>query len=106
VHQLAAFGLTLATELPWYVAGLTLLRLARWWQAALLGLGVNLASHPLLWWALAPHPTVSRFAVAEFAVLAFETFAIFLFVRRELPLVAVVCLGANATSVLAGLLIG
>src|SRR5512144_1556003 len=104
MSQLAAFGATLAAELPWYVAGLVTLRLARWWVALLAGVGVNLLTHPVLWWALAPSPTLPRLAAAELGVWVAETALLFAVVRRQPALLAVLCAGANATSVVIGLL--
>jgi hypothetical protein len=105
VSQLAAFGVTLAVELPWYVAGLVVLRLTRWWTALALGVVVNAVSHPLLWWWLAPHPTFARLAVAEVAVWLLETALLGAAVRRAPALLAVLSLAANASSLLIGLLL-
>jgi hypothetical protein len=106
VSQLAAFGLTLAVELPWYGAGLVALRLVRrWWSALILGMLVNAVSHPLLWWWLAPHPSFTRLAVAETGVWLLEAFLLFAAIRRELALLLVLSLAANASSLLIGLLL-
>jgi hypothetical protein len=128
VPQLAALGLTVAIELPWYVLGLVGLRTGRLstagarrsgvcggeagqlstagvWRAALLGLGVNLVTHPVLWWLLAPRPTLALFALAELAVCAVEALLLWCWLRRDLALLAVLSVGANATSVLVGLLL-
>jgi hypothetical protein len=108
VSQLAAFGVTLAVELPWYVAGLIALRLvsaARWWAALALGVAVNAVSHPLLWWWLAPHPTLARLGVAEVAAWLLETLLLVAALRREPAPLAVLSLAANASSLLVGLLL-
>ena len=105
MSQLAAFGLTLAVELPWYVAGLVALRLAGWRRALVLGVVVNALSHPVLWWFLAPRPTLPRIAVAEVAVCAFEALLLFAAIRREPALLVLLCVAANACSVLIGLLL-
>jgi hypothetical protein len=108
VSQLAAFGLTLAVELPWYAAGLLALRLvrpARWWWALVLGVLVNAVSHPLLWWSLAPHPALARLAVAETGVWLLEGLLLWAAIRRELALLLVLSLAANASSLLTGLLL-
>jgi hypothetical protein len=105
VSQATALGLTIAAELPWWVLGLVALRLTRWPAALALGIAVNLLTHPVLWWALAPHPGLTRFTLAELAVWAVETLTTFLVLRRGLPLLAVLSLGANATSVAIGLLL-
>ncbi len=108
MSQLAAFGLTLAVELPWYGAGLVALRLvepARWWWALALGVVVNAISHPLLWWSLAPHPSLTRLAVAEAGVWLLEALLLWAAIRRELALLLVLSLAANASSLLIGLLL-
>jgi hypothetical protein len=108
VSQLAAFGLTLAVELPWYGAGLVARRLvarARWWWAPVLGVAVNAVSHPLLWWWLAPHPSLARLAVAEAAVWLMEALLLWAAIRRELALLLVLSLAANASSLLIGLIL-
>ena len=56
----AALLVTLAVEVPLYVAALTALRLARPGRAALLAVGVNLLTHPVLWWYLTPRPALGR----------------------------------------------
>jgi hypothetical protein len=105
VSQLAAFVLTLAVELPWYVAGLVALRLAGWRRAVGLGVLVNALSHPVLWCFLAPHPTLPHTAVAEGAVCAFEALLLFAAIRREPALLALLSVAANGCSVLIGLLV-
>jgi len=105
VSQLAAFGVTLAVELPWYVVGLVGLRLTRWLTALALGVAVNAVSHPLLWWWLAPHPTFARLAVAEVAVWLLESALLSAALRRAPALLAVLSLAANASSLLIGLLL-
>jgi hypothetical protein len=102
---LAAFGLTLAVELPWYVTGLLALRLAGLRRALVLGVLVNALSHPVLWWLLAPHPTLARTGVAEVGVCAFEALLLFAVLRREPALLALLSVAANACSVLIGLLL-
>jgi hypothetical protein len=105
VSQLAALGLTLAVELPWYGAGLVALRLARLPWALGLGVLVNAISHPLLWWALAPHPSWARLAGAEIGVWLLEALLLWAAVRRNLGLLLVLSLAANASSLLIGLLL-
>ncbi|WP_191838074.1 hypothetical protein [Catellatospora chokoriensis] len=102
----AALALTLAVEIPVYAAAL------RWgWAApvrrALLGaLGVNLATHPLLWWLLVPwtgreaYPLVLVFA--ELLVCGAEAALLAWWLGRRDPLLAVLAVAANAASVLAG----
>lgn len=102
----AALALTLAVEIPVYAAAL------RWgWaapvrRAVLCALGVNLATHPLLWWLLAPwtgreaYPLVLVFA--ELAVCGAEAVLLAWRLGRRDPLLAVLAVAANAASVLAG----
>jgi hypothetical protein len=105
VSQLAAFGLTLAVEVPWYAVGLVALRLARWQWALGLGVLVNAISHPLLWWSLAPHPGWVQLAGAEVGVWLLEALLLWAVVRRDLGLLLVLSLAANASSLLIGLLL-
>jgi hypothetical protein len=51
---LVASGLTLAVEVPVYVAALRLVAAIGSRRAALWAVLVNLLTHPLLWWVLAP----------------------------------------------------
>jgi hypothetical protein len=101
----AALLATLAVEVPLYAVALTALGLARPARAALLGAAVNLLTHPLLWWSLAPRPGLGRFVVAEVLVWAAEAGLLWLALRRRPVVLAVVSAGANAASVLAGLLV-
>ena len=105
MHQLVAFGLTIAVELPWYALGLAALRLASLGRAALLAVGVNAVTHPILWWLLAPRPTPTHLVLAELAVCLAEAAMLWILVRREPALLVVLSVGANATSVLIGLLL-
>ena len=99
----AALLLTLAVEVPLYAAALIALRLCRPALAVATAAGVNLLTHPALWWLLAPQPSVARVAAAELAVWVAETALLWLVVRRRPGVLAVVSAGANAASVLAGL---
>ena len=101
----AALGLTIAVELPLYVLGLGVLRLAGPLRAALLGIGVNLLTHPILWYVLSPDPTAVRILVAEMLACLVEAAVIWLVVRRDGPLLVVLALGVNAASFGVGLLI-
>jgi hypothetical protein len=105
---LAALLVTLAVEVPLYVAALVALRLARPGRAALLAVGVNLLTHPVLWWYLEPRPTPGRVVAAEVLVWAAEAGLLWLALGRRpsrLAVLAVVSAGANAASILAGVLI-
>jgi hypothetical protein len=111
---LPALLLTLAVEVPLYTAALVALRLARWWRAAALGVLVNLLTHPALWLFLVPHPAAARFWTAEALATIVEAAMLVsaLAGRRQEPrnpwspaLLLVVSLGANACSLLMGLLL-
>ena len=105
VSQLAAFGLTLAVELPWYVGGLIAVVGVRWWAALALGILVNACTHPLLWWALAPHPTLLQTLLAEVAVVVAEAALLAVAIRRDVAILALLSASANASSLLIGLLL-
>ncbi|MFC4998767.1 hypothetical protein ACFPIJ_13090 [Dactylosporangium cerinum] len=103
--MIPALLLTLAVEVPLYVLALTALRLATPARAALLGVAVNLLTHPVLWWLLAPRPSAGRLWGAEAAVVVVEAAVLLLACRRDPALLLVTSLGANAVSVLMGLLL-
>jgi hypothetical protein len=104
--QVTALLLTLAVEVPLYVAALVVLRLAGFGRALLLAVGVNLLTHPLLWWALGPRPSLLAVVVAEVAVWLVEAALVWLVVRRSLSVVLVVAAGVNAASILVGVVVG
>lgn len=103
-----ALALTLAVEVPVYAAAL------RWgwaapWRRALAGaLGVNLVTHPLLWWALGPLTGLSAYPLvlvfAELVVCGAEAVLLAWWLRRRDLLLGVLAVTANAASVLAGLI--
>ncbi|UWZ36622.1 hypothetical protein Drose_37445 [Dactylosporangium roseum] len=103
--MLPALLLTLAVEVPLYTAALVALGLATPWRAAALGALVNLLTHPALWWFLAPRPSATRFWAAEAMVVVVEALALSVVVRRDALLLVVTSVGANACSVLMGLLV-
>lgn len=103
--MIPALLLTLAVEVPLYAVALRALGLATWRRAALLGVLVNLLTHPLLWWFLAPRPAAGRLWGAEAAVVVAEAAVLWVACRRDPALLLVTSLGANATSVLIGLLL-
>ena len=107
VSQVTALALTLAIEVPLVATALTGLRLARLGRAVLLGVGVNLVTHPVLWWALAPHADPARFWFAEGCVCAVEAVLLWLglTVRRDFTALVVLSVGANAAAAAAGLLL-
>jgi len=106
VSQALALALTLAVEVPLVALALTGLRLARLGRAVLLGVGVNLVTHPVLWWSLAPHPEPARFWFAEACVCVVEAVLLWwgLAVRRDIAVLVILSVGANAASVAVGLL--
>jgi hypothetical protein len=104
VSQLVAFGLTLAVELPWYVGGLVALVGLRLWSALVLAVTVNVCTHPVLWWVLAPHPTLAHTLLAEVAVIVAEAALLAAAIRREFAVLGLLSLGANTSSLLIGLL--
>ena len=96
-----ALALTLVIEVPVYAVALAVARLAPWPRAAVAGVIVNLATHPLLWWLLTAYPGL--FVVAEVGVWLVETALLYAWLRRDAPLLALTALTANLASVLAGL---
>jgi hypothetical protein len=104
----AALALTLAVELPVYAVALRRGWGVSWRRALWCALGVNLATHPLLWWLLAPwtglpaYPMIMIFA--EAAVCGAEAALLAWWLRRRDPLLAVLAVAANAASVAAGLI--
>lgn len=103
--MIPALLLTLVVEVPVYALALTALRLAAPARALLLGVAVNLLTHPLLWWFLAPRPPAGRFWGAELAVVLVEAAVLYATCRREPILMLVTSLGANALSLLIGLVL-
>ncbi|MDG6109054.1 hypothetical protein Daura_50420 [Dactylosporangium aurantiacum] len=101
--MIPALLLTLAVEVPLYVLALTALRLATWRRAVPLGVVVNLLTHPVLWWALAPRPSPAALWTAEAVVVLAEAAMLWLACRRDPAVLLVTSLGANAASVFIGL---
>ena len=104
MSQLAAFGLTLAVELPWYVVGLVSLVGVRWPAALAWGFLVNACTHPVLWWALTPQPSLVQVLAAEAVVVVAETVLLAVAVRRDIAILALLSVAANTSSLLTGLL--
>ena len=96
---------TVAIELPLWVAGLLALRLCGPGRAVLLGLGVNLLTHPVLWRTLDPAPAIGLVLAAEACVVLIEAAVVRLVTGREAGLAALVSLGTNAASFAVGLLV-
>jgi hypothetical protein len=105
---LTALGLTLAVEVPLYTAVLIWGWRVRWQRALATAVGVNLVTHPPLWWLLVPltvrpsYPWIM--VVAEAVVALAEWLLLAAWVRRRDPLLLVLSVGVNAASVLAGLI--
>ncbi|MGO1972503.1 MAG: hypothetical protein ACTH2Q_06040 [Propionibacteriaceae bacterium] len=115
-EQLIAFGLTCLVEVPLFVLGCRALgwtgppsgRVLRGWQALLLGLGLNVLSHPLLWMVASHLPATVYlvwFFAAEAGVVLLEALVAWLVVRRDPGWALLLCLGTNAASMLTGLLL-
>ena len=104
-----AFALTLAIEVPVYVAALSLVGSVRPWRAVVLGVAVNVVSHPLLWFVLVPalrdlgEPTA--ILIAELAVLVGEAAALFVSLRQDRWVALPAAVVANGMSFLAGVLL-
>ncbi|MFE5585221.1 hypothetical protein [Kitasatospora sp. NPDC056531] len=109
-----ALALTLLTETPVYTAALTRIGRVRPARAAAAGVLVNLATHPLLWWTLrhwTDGPAAAYwtgFALSETSVVVVEALLLcpVTGLRPRDPLPWIASLTANATSLLAGLLLG
>ena len=100
-----AFALTLAMEVPLYVAGIVALRLARAGRALLAAVLVNLVTHPVLWWALSREVTLTTVVLAELCVCVVEAGVIRVLVRRDGALAMLLAVGANAASFGVGLVV-
>ena len=100
-----AFLLTVAVEVPLWTAALVALRSLPWRRAAVLGVLVNVLTHPVLWWSLGDTPSAARFLFAEAAVVLAEAAVLFSIVRRDAVLLLVASTGVNAASIAAGMLI-
>lgn len=98
-----AFVWTCVLELPFYW-GLLRGRL-RWWAPPVVTVGLNAATHPLLWWLCVRAP--QRIVPCELAVIAVEGTLVWLLLRRAsveraAPLAFAASAAANAFSWLAG----
>jgi hypothetical protein len=96
-----ALVITLAVEVPVYLVVFRFAGILAGWRAFAAAVGVNLATHPVAWWLLSGHP--GWLVPVEAAVVAVEAALLFALVRRELALLALTALVANAGSLLAGL---
>lgn len=106
-----AFGLTLLVEVPIYAAAFR--RVLGWWNATAVGVGANLATHPLLWLAFAALQPAGwwwllTLVVGELLVVLAETMLVAAalgFPRGWRSDVGLQCALANLCSVLAGLIV-
>lgn len=105
MSPLTAFGITVAVEMLWYVGGLTGIVGLRWYSALALAIVVNVVTHPLAWWLLSPDPTLLQLLLIEVGVTLAEAAMLAVAVRRELATLALLSLGANASSLLTGLIL-
>lgn len=111
VPYFVALGLTLLTEVPLYVAALSMVGRIPPVRAAVAGVMVNCVTHPPLWWFL--HHYVSGTAAAYWTALALAEAVVWLVealllrygLRLRGPLPYAASLTANAGSLLAGMLL-
>lgn len=92
-------------ESLWYVGGLVGIVGLRWWSAVTLAIVVNTVTHPAAWWVLAPHPSLLQLVVTEAGVTLAEATMLAVAVRRDFAMLALLSLGANASSLLTGLIL-
>jgi hypothetical protein len=112
---LGAFALTLAVEVPIYIVALTAGAGVRPSRAAVAAFGVNVITHPALWWSLRAWTAGPAYPWilpgAEVAVCVVEWLLLVWWTRTpertraDLLLLAAASVAANAASTLAGLLI-
>ncbi|MHA7650810.1 hypothetical protein ACX9NE_15980 [Mycobacterium sp. ML4] len=105
MSQLTAFAVTIAVESLWYVGGLVGILGLRWWSALMLSIVVNAITHPLAWWVLAPNPTLGQLLLTEAVVTLAEAAVLAVAVRRDPATLALLSVGANASSLLTGLIL-
>jgi hypothetical protein len=103
-----ALALTVAVEVPVYVAAVTSASAARFRRTAAAAVMVNLVTHPLLWWFLSRVPAHGYwvwFAVAEGVVCLVEGALLAWWLRLRGPVPYAASVAANAASVIAGMLL-
>jgi hypothetical protein len=104
VPYAVALAITLAVEVPIYGVVLHLARLLPGWRGLGAAVGVNLATHPLLWLVLSTHP--GWFIPAEAGVCLVEAALLWgLAGRRDPGLLLAAAVAANTASILAGTLL-
>lgn len=100
---LLALASTLLVEVPVYVLAVTV---ASRWRVAAVAVGINLLTHPLLWWVLSGSgPAPLTFAVAEAMVCLVEAALLVAGLRVRWPVAGAAAVAANAASVLVGVLV-
>jgi hypothetical protein len=111
---LGALAVTLAVEVPVYVVALTALADVGRARAVLVAVGVNVVTHPALWWGMRPLTARPSYpcllAGAELAACAVEWALLVACTRgpgraRPAALLGAVAVAANAASMLAGLVL-
>ncbi|GAA2105820.1 hypothetical protein GCM10009841_24960 [Microlunatus panaciterrae] len=111
---LVALGLTCLVEVPLFLVGCRSMgwlggtrggTVLLWWQAALLGLGANLLTHPLLWSVSLRLDSVGQLLGAEAGVVVVEALITWTVVRRQLGWSLLLSLGTNSASLLVGSLL-
>jgi len=109
LRYLLALALTLAVEVPLGTLALRYGSRIPARRAARLCVGVNLATHPVLWWGLALGPAGPAYPLmllgAEAAACAVEWALLRWRIGHDGPLLAAVVVGTNAASVAAGLVV-
>jgi hypothetical protein len=104
VEYSLALAITLAVEVPVYVAVFRLARLLPLALSLAGAIGVNLVTHPVVWLVLSAHP--GWFLPVEAAVCPVEAVLLWLLVRRrDLAMLLVTAVVANTASVLAGVVL-
>lgn len=96
-----ALVITLVVEVPVYLVVFRFAGFLAGWRGFTAAVGVNLATHPAAWWLLSSHPGL--LVPVEAVVVAVEAALLFALVRRELALLALTALVANAGSLFVGL---
>lgn len=102
----AAFVATILIEVPLWAMGLAVLRLCGPVRAVVLGVCVNVVTHPVLWHALAPSPRLGLVLAAEACVVVVEAALVRLGTGRSVGLAAMLSLGVNAASFGVGVVVG